>query len=92
VLQATTAEDAIKCLRRGDRVDIVFTDIQLAGVLNGWDVAEQFRAVRADMPIIYTSGNSADRSRRVVGGMFFDKPYRPTAIVEACDKLAGVWL
>ena len=92
VLQATTAEDAIKCLQRGDRVDIVFTDIQLAGVLNGWDVAEQFRAVRADMPIIYTSGNSVDRSRRVVGGMFFDKPYRPTAIVEACDKLAGVWL
>jgi hypothetical protein len=27
-----------------------------------------------------------------VGGMFFDKPYRPTAIVEACDKLAGAWL
>jgi CheY-like chemotaxis protein len=66
VLQATTAEDAIKCLQRGDRVDIVFTDIQLAGVLNGWDVAEQFRAVRADMPIIYTSGNSVDPTFRTL--------------------------
>jgi CheY-like chemotaxis protein len=92
VLQATTAEDAIECLQRGDRVDIVFTDIQLTGVLNGWDVAEQFRAVRADMPIIYTSANSVDRSRRVVGSMFYEKPYRPAAIVEACEKLAEEWL
>jgi CheY-like chemotaxis protein len=81
VLEASSAEDALKCLQRGDRVDIVFTDIQLAGVLSGGEVAERFRAVRADMPIIYTSGNSADRSRRVVGSMFFEKPYRTTAIV-----------
>ena len=88
VLQATTAEEAIRCLQRGDRVDIVFTDIQLAGFLSGWDVAEHFRAVRADMPIIYTSGNSLDRARRVGGSLFFDMPYQPATIVEACAKLA----
>ena len=88
VLQAATAEEAIMCLRRGDRVDVVFTDIQLAGVLSGWDVAEQFRAVRADMPIIYTSGNSVDRARRVVGSLFFEKPYLADVIVEACARVA----
>jgi len=76
------------CLRRGDRVDVVFTDIQLAGVLSGWDVAEQFRAVRTDMPIIYTSGNLVDRDRRVIGSLFFEKPYRADVIVEACATLA----
>jgi hypothetical protein len=70
----------------------VVTDIQLAGVLNGRDVAEQCRAVRADMPIIYTSGNSVDRSRKVVDSVFFEKPYRPAAIIEACETLAEAWL
>jgi CheY-like chemotaxis protein len=90
VLQATTAEEAIKCLYGGHRIDVVFTDIQLGGVLSGWDVAEQFRAVRPGVPIIYTSGNSVDRSRSVVGSLFLDKPYLPAALVDACEKLA--WL
>jgi CheY-like chemotaxis protein len=88
VLQATTAEEAIKCLQGGHRVDVVFTDIQLGGLLSGWDVAEQFRAARPDVPIIYTSGNSVDRSRRVVDSVFLDKPYLPAAILDACEKLA----
>jgi hypothetical protein len=29
-----------------------------------------------------------DRSRGVAGSLFFDKPYRPVAIIEACEKLA----
>jgi CheY-like chemotaxis protein len=88
VLETSTAEGAIEHLRLGHRIDVVFTDIRLAGPLSGWDVAEQFRAVRADLPVIYTSGNSFDRSRRVEGSLFFDKPYRTVAIVEACEKLA----
>jgi CheY-like chemotaxis protein len=56
------------------RIDVVLTDIELAGRISGWDVAEQFRAARADVLIIYTSGNSADRSRRVPDSVFFDKP------------------
>jgi CheY-like chemotaxis protein len=88
VLQVTTAESAIECLQGGRRIDVVFTDIQLAGALSGWDVADRFRAVRPDMPIIYTSGNAVDRSRRVADSLFFDKPYRPVAILQACEKLA----
>ena len=87
VLEASTAEAAIAYLQAGHRVDVVFTDIQLAGALSGWDVAEQFRAVRADVPIIYTSGNSVDRSRRVADSLFFEKPYSPDTVVEACEKM-----
>lgn len=88
VLETSTAEGAIEHLRLGHRVDVVVTDIRLAGRLSGWDVAEQFRAVMANLPIIYTSGNSFERSRRVEGSLFYDKPYRTVAIVEACEKLA----
>ena len=87
VLEASTAEDAIGLLRAGNRIDLVFTDIQLAGTLCGWDVAEQFRAMHSTLPIIYASGNVADRSRRVVGSLFFVKPYQVDAVVQACGRL-----
>ena len=88
VIEASTAEDAIALTRIGhDHIDVIFTDIQLAGRLSGWDVAEQCRAVRADFPVVYASGNAADRSRRVAGSLFFDKPYRAPDVVEACSRL-----
>jgi CheY-like chemotaxis protein len=87
VLETGTGEDAIALMRAGHCIDLVFTDIQLAGVLGGWDVAEQCRAVQSDLPIIYASGNSVDRSRRVAGSLFFNKPYRPEDVVEACHRL-----
>ena len=87
VLQTGTAEDAIAHARAGRSIDVVFTDVQLAGPLTGWDVAEEFRAVRADVPIIYASGNVVDRSRRVPNSLFFEKPYELFEIVEACHRL-----
>jgi CheY-like chemotaxis protein len=87
VLESSTAEDAIARLAAGLRIDVVFTDIQLAGRLTGWDVAEQFRAADPDVPIIYASGNAADRSRSVSSSIFLNKPYRPDDVVEACCRL-----
>jgi two-component system, response regulator PdtaR len=86
VVERATAEEAVSYAGAGGRVDVVFTDIQLPGRFNGWDVAEQFRAVNADVTIIYTSGNSANRSRRVTGSLFFDKPYDAAAVVQACRQ------
>ena len=86
VVESSTAEDAIARLQAGPRIDVVFTDIQLAGQLTGWDVAEQFRAANPDLLIIYASGNAADRSRRVPGSLFFNKPYRAAEIVAACCR------
>lgn len=88
VIEASTAEDAIALTRAGHQhIDVVFTDIQLAGRLSGWDVAEQCRAARADFPVIYASGNAADRSRRVAGSLFFNKPYSTADVVDACGRL-----
>jgi CheY-like chemotaxis protein len=89
VIEASSAEDAIALMRTGHPyIDVVFTDIQLAGRLCGWDVAEQCRATRADFPVIYASGNAADRSGRVPGSLFFEKPYGTAEVVEACNGLA----
>ena len=88
VLETSTAEDALALLRSGHRIHVVFTDIQLAGEMCGWNLAEQFRAAQPDIPVVYTSGNSADRTRSVAGSVFFDKPYRAHEVVEACLRLS----
>jgi CheY-like chemotaxis protein len=87
VIETDTAEDAVALMRAGRPVDIVFTDIQLAGRLTGWDVGERCRAIREDVAIIYASGTAVDRSRRVDGSLFFDKPYIAETVIEACHKL-----
>jgi CheY-like chemotaxis protein len=87
VLEASSGETAIVFLQSGRQIDVILTDIQLAGVLSGWDVAERGRQAHAATPVIYTSGNSADRSRRVEPSLFFAKPYQTADIVKACRRL-----
>lgn len=84
VLEASTGEGAVDLLKGKQRIDVLLTDIQLAGHLSGWDVAEAFRAVQPDVPVIYASANIADRSRTVANSLFFSKPYKCAAILEAC--------
>ena len=95
VLEASTAEGALVLLE-GHAIDVVFTDIQLAGHLSGWDLAEAARAERPDMPVIYTSGTAVWRSRMVSGSRFIAKPYQTEAVLDACQQQAnagrfGAW-
>jgi CheY-like chemotaxis protein len=87
VLEADTADKAIAMCRAGVEPDVLLTDINLNGLGDGWDVAEEFRAAHPDIGIVYTSGNSADRSRRVPGSFFFNKPYEGSDIADACRHL-----
>lgn len=83
----SSGEEAISLLANGDRIDAVFTDIQLAGPVTGWHVAEAFRATRPATQVIYASGNASDRSRQVAGSHFFNKPYQPNDVIKAIKSL-----
>jgi hypothetical protein len=69
-------------------IDMVITDINLGGSASGWDVAEYFRTVRPDVPVVYTSEKSADAGRCIAGCVFVPKPYRHSDILDACQRLA----
>lgn len=89
VLEAHSGEAALAFAANGQRIDLVFTDIRLGGEINGWDVAESFRAAVPEMPIIYASGLSIEPRREVFDSMFFPKPYDPESIVAACRALTA---
>ncbi|MHB8450818.1 MAG: ATP-binding protein, partial [Mycobacteriales bacterium] len=59
VLEAASAVDALE--RHGDaEFDLLLTDVIMPGGLTGRDLAERLRERRPDLPVLYTSGYSAE--------------------------------
>ena len=56
VLVAPSGAAAIEQLDRAQRIDLVFTDMVLAGPLNGHDVANHAARVRPGLPVLFASG------------------------------------
>ena len=87
VLETGTAQEGIAIGRRCT-VDVLLTDIDLAGSGSGWEVAEALRAAQPDIGVIYVSANPVDQDRRVSDSLCFCKPYSEAVILQACHDLA----
>jgi DNA-binding response OmpR family regulator len=88
VIEASTAEEGLAIL--DDRpVGVLFTDIRLPGALDGWRLAEEARARDPDLPVLYASGFSTEAPRLVPNGLFLRKPYLPSAVIAAIEKLVA---
>ncbi len=86
VYQAATGEDALAQIARHTRIDALFTDIRLPGTVNGWGVAEAFRAQYERGAVIYATGYSATHTP-VSGSMFFRKPYKMQQVLLCLEAL-----
>ena len=87
VIEASTGEVAISLCNSGAAIDMIVTDINLGGAVSGWDVAECFRTALPNMPVLYTSAQTIDRSRCVFGSAALAKPYRNGDILKECQRL-----
>ena len=81
VCTATNGMDALKCLASVP-VDVLFTDINLAGSMDGTMLARRARELLPDLPVVYASGrvNILEPQVRVPGSTFVPKPYVPSLI------------
>ena len=63
-------------------VDVLFTDINLPGDMDGRALARRARDLLPDLPVVYASGgiNMFDFAWRVPGSIFVAKPYDPELI------------
>ena len=82
VLEADKGEAAVETLL-ANHIDVLFTDIRLAGTMTGWEVAAALRQHSPDAAVIYASGNGRDPSRQVTGSLFFSKPYDSNSVILA---------
>jgi CheY-like chemotaxis protein len=88
VVEAETAEQGLELIER-QPVALLFTDIRLPGALDGWQLAEQARALHPNLPVIYATGFSAEEPRLVPNGIFLRKPYLPSTVIATIEKLLG---
>src|SRR5205085_9699949 len=73
---APDARDALRYLLSGADVDVLFTDIDLGGAMDGAALAQLAREMRPKLPIVYTSGRrSPNEIAAVPGAAFLPKPY-----------------
>jgi len=86
VIEAENGEEALTALHAYPSIELLFTDIRLPGQLSGWDIAEQARAMRPDLPVIYATGYSGEM-RIVPKGEFLRKPYKPSFVIERMRAL-----
>jgi two-component system, response regulator PdtaR len=57
VIEAGTADEAIRVLESGLAVDLVFSDINMPGSLDGYGLAQWLRHERPGLHVILTSGS-----------------------------------
>ncbi|MCJ2010258.1 response regulator [Methylobacterium sp. E-041] len=89
VIEASSGEAALTILReRGRTIDWLFTDIRLPGLIDGWSVAEAFRAMHPDRPVVYTSTAPGLPPRAVRGGLYLRKPFQIRDIEQVVRMMA----
>ena len=75
-LEASNADEAIRVLESRADVDLVFTDVQMPGTMDGIKLAHFIRDRWPPVKLIVASGNTIlEESSLPAGSRFFAKPY-----------------
>ena len=90
VIEAGSAAEAITVLNSAEPVDIVFSDNQMPGEMDGFGLSTWVRQNHPTVKVLLTSGNA--RAARTAGDLCEDgpleqKPYHPQTILSRIQQL-----
>ena len=90
VLPFQLSSEALTVLesRIGELAGLV-TDIRLPGGSDGWEIARRARELRADLPVVYTTADSAGdwAAKGVPNSVVIQKPYAGAQLLTAISTL-----
>lgn len=87
-LEAQDADEAIRILESRDDIDLVFTDVQMPGTMDGIKLAHFIRNRWPPVQLIVASGRDIlEESSLPTGSQYFSKPYNDHAITDAMARL-----
>jgi CheY-like chemotaxis protein len=91
VHEVSTADEALEYIDSGAAIDVLFTDINLPGGMNGAELAARARKIRPEMPIVYASGRYklSEIAPLVPRSLFMAKPYDPNDVCAILTRLTG---
>jgi CheY-like chemotaxis protein len=91
VVEAEDGDEAVQMLDRLDGLDLLLTDIQMPGQVDGNAVAAKAKELYPGIPVIYVSGRPESLKNKVGRcDVFVHKPYGPAAITRIVKRLLGM--
>jgi CheY-like chemotaxis protein len=89
VRTAADASEALEQLADGFEPDVLFTDINLPGDMDGSLLAFAARRLRPNLPVVYASAawDALNNIRTVPGSVFVPKPYSPRKICSLLTRM-----
>ncbi len=90
VIEAASADEAVTILQAGARVDLIITDIDMPGAMDGLALASLLRKNHAAIYVLIASGQVAGlRQAGTPANAIFSKPYDLPAIATTVRRLIG---
>ena len=84
VVEATDASEALEIVLSREDIDVLFTDINMPGPMDGLELAWRVRDYRPEVRLVLTSGAiKPTRDQLPDDGAFISKPYSPEAVTRA---------
>jgi signal transduction histidine kinase len=85
----TTVKQALTCLRRDARPDLIMLDLRIPGV-NGWEfrVQQKHEAAWAGIPVIAMSGDHSAKAEAIDAVAYIRKPFDDRVILQTVERLA----
>jgi CheY-like chemotaxis protein len=93
VVEARDGDEAVRLLAQGEPFNVLFTDVQMPGILDGIGVAMHIRKLYPTIPVLVVSGYAAQLTARLGAlnppAVFLGKPYDMDDVVSALTRLTA---
>lgn len=90
VLEAGDAREALEQLEACPAVDVVFTDVNMPGPMDGLALAYHIAARRPDIRVVLTSGAARLTAQDIPDdGVFLRKPYSPEVVARTVRQMVA---
>jgi two-component system, response regulator PdtaR len=88
VVEAANAEQALAVVAGGESVDLLFTDINMPGPIDGLELARRVNRLEPRIHVLLTSGKVRPaRGQIPESGAFLCKPYSAEAVTRAVSRM-----
>ena len=89
VTSALSGADALALLETGFEPDLLLTDVQLPGEIDGWLLAHFFKDEIPELPVVYMTATRGEIDQ-VTNSIYLLKPVRPSLLTQAVETIGRV--
>jgi DNA-binding response OmpR family regulator len=89
VIEGATANDVMTVLGARQQIDVIFTEVQLGGSIDGFSLARWVREKHPGVEVILTSGiaKAAEQAADLCDDGPLEKPYHPREVMRRINIL-----